>query len=120
MAFNSRSGGITTEAPVDETVRSGDVVVLGDIAGIAELDATERADGQHWTTVALEGIAYLNVGTEPTIGQAVYANAIGELDVMGDAPEAGEYTLVGYVTNETPTANGGYEIKLANGPKVVI
>ena len=118
MAFNVRSGGNHTEAPVDSTVKGGDVVVLGDITAVAELDATLRGDGQYWTTVALEGIAYLPVTGTPEVGQAVYVNEAGELGPVGVA--TGDYFLVGYVTNADKTANNGYEVKLANGPKVTI
>src|SRR5690625_2876450 len=58
MAFNVRSGGLATgNVPVDGTVKSGDIVVVGELAGIAEIDATEGPDGNYYTTLALEGIA---------------------------------------------------------------
>lgn len=118
MAFNVRSGGDHAEVPVDETVKSGDVVVIGDIAAVAELDATLRDDGQYWTTVALEGVAYLTLETEPVLGEAVYAAEDGTVGPLG--ADAGEYTLVGYVINDAQTANKGYAVKLANGTKVTV
>lgn len=118
MAFNVRSGGDHVEIPVDETVKAGDVVIIGDFTGVAELDATPRPDGQHWTTVALEGVAYLALEDAPGLGDAIYAHETEGLGPVGI--ETGVYNLVGYVINTAPTANGGYEIKLANGPKVEV
>lgn len=118
MAFNTRSGGDHVEVPVDASVKGGDVVILGDITGVAELDATERPDGQHWTTVALEGVAYLALEEAPALGEAIYAHETEGVGPVG--VESGEYVLVGYVINTAQTANGGYEIKLANGSKVEV
>ena len=120
MAFNIRSGGDHQEVPVPATVKGGDVVVLGDITGVAELGATLRDDGQHWTTVALEGVAYLPMEEAPSeLGVAVYVTETsGEIAELGSAE--GDYHLVGYVINDAKTANGGYAVKLANGTKVEI
>ena len=120
MAFNIRSGGDHQEVPVPATVKGGDVVVLGDITGVAELGATLRDDGQHWTTVALEGVAYLPMEEAPSeLGVAVYVTETsGEVAELGS--DTGSYHLVGYVINDAKTANGGYAVKLANGTKVEI
>lgn len=120
MAFNIRSGGDHQEVPVPATVKGGDVVVLGDITGVAELGATLRDDGQYWTTVALEGVAYLPMEEAPSeLGVAVYVTETsGEVAELGSAE--GDYHLVGYVINDAKTANGGYAVKLANGTKVEI
>ena len=120
MAFNIRSGGDHQEVPVPATVKGGDVVVLGDITGVAELGATLRDDGQYWTTVALEGVAYLPMEDAPSeLGVAVYVTETsGEVAELGS--DEGEYHLVGYVINDAKTANGGYAVKLANGTKVTI
>lgn len=120
MAFNIRSGGDHQEVPVPATVKGGDVVVLGDITGVAELGATLRDDGQHWTTVALEGVAYLPMEEAPSeLGVAVYVTETsGEVAELGS--DTGAYHLVGYVINDAKTANGGYAVKLANGTKVEI
>ena len=120
MAFNIRSGGDHQEVPVPATVKGGDVVVLGDITGVAELGATLRDDGQYWTTVALEGVAYLPMEEAPSeLGVAVYVTETsGEVAELG-ATE-GDYYLVGYVINDAETTAGGYAIKLANGTKVTV
>ena len=85
MAFNIRSGGDHQEVPVPATVKGGDVVVLGDITGVAELGATLRDDGQYWTTVALEGVAYLPMEVAPSeLGVAVYVTETsGEVAELG-------------------------------------
>lgn len=118
MAFNVRSGGDHAEMPVAQTVKSGDAVVIGDIAGIAELDATEREDGLYWTTVALEGVAYVAMAEAPDLGAAVYVGPDGTVGPVG--LDAGDYALLGYVINDAPTGNEGYAVKLANGSKVTV
>lgn len=72
MAFNVRSGGLAVSVPVDETVKSGDVVRVGELTGVAEIDATVGDDGLFYSTVAIEGIGS---------GESVDAFEVG--DVVG-------------------------------------
>lgn len=124
MAFNVRDGGDHGSFIVDETVKSGDAVVIGGLAGIAEVDAAPRPDGKHWATIALEGVAVVELDGTPTQGQAV---GIAEGDVaegkantlalLGDTP--GAYKLFGYVYNEHATSDGRFEVKIAHGSKEI-
>ncbi len=77
MAFNVRSGGKAEGVQVVSTVKSGDVVRVGSLIGIAEFDAkqspaAEGGDGNYYTTLALEGVAHAPVSGAVTVGQALY------------------------------------------------
>lgn len=74
MAFNIRPGGKAESVPVDAAVVSGDVIVVGNLAGIAEINAEEGRDGLFYTTLALEGVANATVSTAVTVGQVLYAS----------------------------------------------
>lgn len=97
MAFNVRSGGNASSVPVPETVESGDVVVVGNLVGIAEINATEGEDGDFYTTLALEGIAHSPV-TGAAVGDIVYADGAGPGAVALTLTEGGG-PAVGIVTN---------------------
>jgi len=86
MAFNVRSGGLATgNVPVDESVESGDVVVVGELAGIAEIDAKLEDDGNYYTTLALEGIANVPTEDDYAVGDVFEADgkAIGIVTAAG-------------------------------------
>lgn len=95
--------------PVDSEVVSGDLVVVGDLAGVAQIDAQE--DGQ--ATLWLDGGWELPVGNATyAAGDAIYAHASG-----GTAPVSGEKaglinktattgTLIGHAI-ESKTTTGG-------------
>lgn len=87
MAFNVRSGGLATgNVPVDEEVESGDVVVVGALSGIAEIDATEGPDGNFYTTLALEGIANVEDDGVHEVGDVyeVDGKAVGIVTAAGN------------------------------------
>lgn len=87
MAFNVRSGGLATgNVPVDETVKSGDIVVVGELSGIAEIDATQGDDGEFYTTLALEGIANVEDAGPHEVGDVFESGgkAIGIVTASGN------------------------------------
>lgn len=98
MAFNVRSGGKATNIEVDATVESGDVVVVGSLVGIAEINATEGEDGLFYTTLALDGIAHSQVAGAVEVGDVVYAADAGPgtvtLSATGTGPGVGIVTHV--------------------------
>lgn len=101
MAFNVRSGGKAESVPVPETVVSGDLVRVGELVGIAEIDAFLGGDGAtHFTTVALEGIAHAPLAGAHIPGTALYTDDAGpgtvELATSGAK-------AVGYVTRGKET-----------------
>lgn len=122
MAFNVRPGGNASSVPVDEDVVSGDVVVVGELSGIAQIDATPGFEGNpdnHYTTVALEGIASARFSGPYSFsaGDVVYAADGGEVADFGDKAvgiatrysEGGKvwFKLVPNITVEVDTNGGG-------------
>jgi predicted RecA/RadA family phage recombinase len=73
MAFNVRPGGNAESVPVASGVESGDVVRIGNLVGVAQIDAEMGRDGVRYATIALEGIANAVDGAL-TVGQAVYTS----------------------------------------------
>src|SRR5690606_3881247 len=74
MAFNVRPGGNAEPVPVASGVESGDVVRIGNLVGVAQIDAEMGRDGVRYATIALEGIANAEVDGALTVGQAVYTS----------------------------------------------
>lgn len=87
MAFNVRSGGKASSVPVADTIKSGDLVRVGLLVGIAEIDATlSPEDGLYYTTLALEGIAHAPITGNVTIGGGLYtATASGKVTLKSTA-----------------------------------
>lgn len=113
MAFNNRTAGDTQEFEVPEGVKSGDIVKIGALVGVAEIDAGEREDGKYYATVALEGVVAVPLEGDVTAGAAV---GVGAADgVATPALATGGEALLGYVLNPVASANGSYEVKIANG-----
>lgn len=68
---------------VDDDVKSGDVVVVGDIAGVAQIDYDAK-DGK--STVWFSGVFEIPVANGTyTVGQPIYGHATG-----GGNPVSGE------------------------------
>lgn len=113
MAFNVRSEGRNYEVVVAETVKSGDVVKVGSLAGVAETDARlGEDDGQWYATVAFEGVAGIVLPSAPVnAGETVSVSSTGKVEF----PAKPGSIILGYVLNPVATANGQYEIKIANG-----
>ena len=109
MAFNVRSGGKATSVPVPNTVKSGDVVRVGSLTGVAEIDATQsKTDGLYYTTLALEGIAHDSLPTAAiTVGQAIYTATAGpgKVTLTGATTAGGK--LVGIATTAKAAGAAG-------------
>lgn len=98
MASNVRPGGNAESVPVSDDVVSGDLVRVGNLAGIAQIDATEGEDGVTYTTLAIEGVARVETAAEFSVGDLV--------SVDGDDGEAQEAVttgdlVVGIATRDT-------------------
>lgn len=106
MAFNVRPGGAAESVEVPASVKSGDIVRVNHLTGIAQIDATEGEDGNFYTTVALEGIGNVVNETGGTIGQgeAVYTSDAGPGAVSADDNAEGK--LLGIATRDS--ADGEY------------
>lgn len=112
MAFNVRSGGKAESVPVPNTVKSGDLVRVGELVGIAEIDAFLGGDDTtFFTTVALEGIAHAPLTAAVTPGQALYVSAAGPGTVALSATAAGNKP-VGYAVRAKTSGAGEVWFKL--------
>lgn len=112
MAFNIRPGGRSESVPVVEAVNSGDVVRVGHMVGIAEIDAEEGRDGVFYTTLALEGIAHAPVAGAVTVGAPIYtatAHTAGNPGVVAalTASATAGNKLVGIATRAKAGAPAG-------------
>lgn len=79
MAFNVRPSTPTEVVPVAEIVNSGDFVVVGAFAGIAETDAYQGENGLWYTTLNVNGIAHAPSTAAFAVGAVVYATAAGTI-----------------------------------------
>ena len=77
MAFNVRSGGLANSTVVPDTVESGDIVRVGELTGIAEIDATEGDDGLYYSTLAIEGVASAESADAFAVGDIVGTDDAG-------------------------------------------
>lgn len=61
--------------PVASTVVSGDLVVVGGIVGVAQMDAITGEDGNTYTTLKLDGAFKFAIATGATlaVGDVAYA-----------------------------------------------
>lgn len=102
MAFNVRSGGKATSVPVPNTVVSGDVVRVGQLTGVAEIDATQsKTDGLYYTTLAIEGIAHDSFpAAAVTVGQPVYTLTAGPGKVVVTTVATAGSKLIGIATTK--------------------
>lgn len=113
MAFNVRSGGKAEAVPVPNTVKSGDLVRVGQLVGIAEIDAYLGGDDvTYFTTVALEGIAHAPLTAAVTPGQALFVTGAGPGAVTLTATSAAGAKPVGYATRAKTSGAGEVWFKL--------
>lgn len=70
--------------PVASTVVSGDLVVVGGIVGVAQMDAITGEDGDTYTTLKMDGAFRFAVatGADLAIGDVAYAETAA--DEVGD------------------------------------
>lgn len=67
--------------PVASTVKSGDLVQVGQIVGIAQHDAKIGEDGNYYATLKLNGVFKLPTSVAVTVGAAVYVTSAGVVNV---------------------------------------
>jgi predicted RecA/RadA family phage recombinase len=72
---------------VDSDVKSGDIVVIGAIVGVAQHDALEGADGDYYATLKLDGAFKFPTEAEFSVGDVAYVDATGAV-VADDAETA--------------------------------
>jgi len=73
MALNEvYANGESLAYVVNENVESGDFVVLGGIVGVAETDAQEGADSEHYATLRHIGVFTGTTADAVTVGAPIY------------------------------------------------
>lgn len=115
MAFNNRTAGDTQEFIVPESVKSGDIVKVGRLVGVAEIDAAQREDGEFYATIALEGVVAVKLAEAPEAGDPIGVAADAADGTVEVAVASSGQALLGYVLNPVASASGRYEVKIANG-----
>jgi predicted RecA/RadA family phage recombinase len=63
--------------PVASTVKSGNLVQVGQVVGIAEKDAVTGEDGNTYTTLKLDGVFELSTLVAVTVGAPMYVTSAG-------------------------------------------
>jgi predicted RecA/RadA family phage recombinase len=95
--------------PVASTVKSGDLVQVGQLIGVAQKDAVTGEDGNTYTTVKMNGVFKLSTLVAVTIGQAVYATSAGVVNVTA----AGNKFIGHAVVAKTTSTAGPVYVRLA-------
>lgn len=128
MAFNVNRGRENDAVPVEATVKSGDLVRVGDLVGIAQTDAKLVRAGHYESTVNYTGIANFPVtgavlaGTTLYVSTAPGANNIGvKVDTLTEVsatPGVGD-AVVGHTNRGKPASQEDVWVQLAWAPKYV-
>lgn len=63
--------------PVASTVKSGALVQVGQVVGIAEHDAKQGEDGNYYATLKLSGVFELTTSVAVTVGANLYVTSAG-------------------------------------------
>jgi predicted RecA/RadA family phage recombinase len=63
--------------PVASTVKSGDLVQVGQVVGVAENDAVTGEDGDTYATLKLNGVFELATSVAVTVGASMYVTSAG-------------------------------------------
>ena len=77
MAKNFVQVGENLTLPVDSDVKSGELVQVGDVIGIALTDAKTDDGTQYYTTIATKGVWNLTLKAAPEVGGVVSATPKG-------------------------------------------
>lgn len=67
--------------PVASTVKSGALVQVGQIIGVAQDDAAIGEDGNYYATLKMNGVFKFSTLVAVTVGQAVYVTSAGVVNV---------------------------------------
>lgn len=63
--------------PVASTVVSGDLVQVGELVGVAQLDAVTGEDGNTYATLKLDGVFKFDTADTIAAGEPVYVTSAG-------------------------------------------
>jgi predicted RecA/RadA family phage recombinase len=94
--------------PVASTVNSGDLVQVGALVGLAQLDAYAGENGSYYTTLKLNGVVKLSTLVAVTVGAAVYVTSAGVINVTASGNK-----FIGHaVTAKSTTTAGDIYVRL--------
>jgi len=74
--------------PVASTVKSGNLVQVGQIVGVAENDAVTGEDGNTYATLKLNGVFELSTLVAVTVGAAMYVTSAGVVTTVATSNKA--------------------------------
>lgn len=94
--------------PVASTVKSGDLVQVGALVGLAQRDAAVGEDGNYYTTLKFNGVAKLTTSVAVSVGAAVYLTSAGVVNVTASGNK-----FIGHaVTAKAGTSAGDIYVRL--------
>jgi predicted RecA/RadA family phage recombinase len=114
MALNEvYANGESLEYVVNENVESGDFVVLGGIVGVAETDAKEGADSEHYATLRHIGVFRGTTADAVTVGAPIY---LASAATYGTAltTTVGSNKLVGHAIKAKGAVAGEVFVRINN------
>lgn len=88
--------------PVASTVKSGDLVQVGQVVGVAQNDAVTGEDGNTYATLKLNGVFKLTTAVAVTVGQAVYVTSAGVVNVTASGNK-----FIGHAIKAKTTSTAG-------------
>lgn len=97
MAKNFVQVGENLTLPVTSGVKSGELVQVGDIVGIALTDAKTDDGSTYYTTIATQGVWELELSASTTVGEVVSVQPTG-----GSAPVDVGFALETVTYSSTP------------------
>lgn len=94
--------------PVASTVKSGDLVQVGQVVGVAQQDAVLGEDGNYYATLKLDGVFKFSTLVAVTVGQSVYVTSAGVINVTASGNK-----FIGHaVTAKAGTSAGDIYVRL--------
>ncbi len=96
--------------PVASTVKSGDLVQVGQVVGVAQQDAVLGEDGSYYATLKLDGVFKLTTSVAVTVGAAVYVTSAGVINVTASGNK-----FIGHaIKAKTTTTAGDVYVRLVS------
>lgn len=94
--------------PVASTVKSGNLVQVGQLIGVAQNDAVTGQDGNTYATLKMNGVFKFTTAVAVTVGAAVYVTSAGVINVTASGNK-----FIGHaVTAKTTTTAGEIYVRL--------
>jgi predicted RecA/RadA family phage recombinase len=114
MALNEvYKDGFSLSYAVDSDVESGDFVVIGALVGVAEIDAKEGDDGDHYATLRHIGVFRGTTADAIDAGDPVYLASAATFGTALTGTE-GSNKLVGYAIADKGAGAGDVFVRINN------